>query len=349
MLKINQVVMEDIASIVRAPINWTKLRDCNILITGVNGLIASYMVYTLIYLNDTMNLNLKVFGMARNKSKTEEKWVEILKRNDFQVIYQNVEKPFESEIKMDYIIHAASQTGPKQFVNDPVGTAMGNVLGTYQLLEYARMNGTKGFMTLSTREIYGKGSLEYVTEEDMGALDSAKVRSCYPESKRMAETLCASYMHQYDICCKVVRIAHTYGPQMLLSDGRVVGDFLGNIVNGQNIVMNSDGSGTLSLTYIADVIEGIFYTLCNFKDMVYNVSSSDEPITVKHLAQLLCSIDSTKNIKIEKSILDSKENSGYLNIKLGFLNSNKAKAEGWIPHISLKEGMERTIRSFENE
>lgn len=347
MLQKSQVVLEDIDNISKSSVNWEKLKECNILITGINGLIASYMTYTLFYLNDNKDLKIKVYGLARNKEKTHKKWGEILKREDFHVIYQDVTEPIQTEIKMDYIIHAASQTGPKQFMDDPVGTAMGNVMGTYQLLEYGRLNQIKAFAMLSTREIYGKSSLDYVSEEDLGALNPAIVRSCYPESKRMAETLCASYKHQYGINSRIIRIAHTYGPGMLLSDGRVVGDFIGSVVNGQNIVMNSDGSGTLALTYIADVIEGIFYSICNFKDMVYNISNSSEPISVKQLAELLCAEFSNKNIGLEVNIPKAAQNSGYLNIKLGFLDSGKAKAEGWIPRTSLKDGMMRTVRSFE--
>lgn len=343
----NSIITEDLARIASENLDWEKLRGKKVLISGVNGLIASYVASMLFYLNDTKDMQISLYGIARNREKTEKKWGEILSRPDFHMLYQDVAKPLATDgFSFDYMLHAASQTGPAQFAKDPVGTAMGNLLGTYQLLEYARQHGCEKFMLLSTREIYGKGDRDFVTEEQYGALDPTSVRSCYPESKRMAENLCADYKEQYGIDCKIIRIAHTYGPGMLLGDGRVVGDFLCNVVNHENIVMHSDGSGTLALTYIGDVIAGIFYGFLKFEELVYNVSNSGETVTVKQLAETLCDQFSDYRISLIMDIPEQKS-SGYLSYKLGFLQSGKAEAEGWKPKVSLREGMHRTVRYFE--
>lgn len=345
-MKQNSIITEDLQRIASEPLDWEKLRGKSVLISGVNGLIASYIARTIFYLNDEKNLGVKLFGLARNEEKTKKKWGQVLEREDFFMLYQDVTEPLVFDGQIDVMIHAASQTGPDQFIGDPVGTAMGNVLGTYQLLEYGRLHGTSQFLILSTREIYGKGSLDFVKEEEYGVVDPTSVRSCYPESKRMAENLCVSYRQQYGIDCRIVRIAHTYGPGMLLSDGRVVGDFLGNIVRHENIVMNSDGSGTLALTYIADVIAGIFYSLLKFEDYVYNVSNHTETVSVKELAQTLCGLFPEYGVELIMNIPKEKP-AGYLNYKLGFLQSDKAMAEGWKPRVDLRSGMKRTIQYFE--
>lgn len=342
----SQIITEDLQRIVSEPIDWNALRGKRVLISGINGLIASYIARTIFYLNDTQNMGIVLYGIARNEEKTKKKWGQILAREDFHVIYQDVTKPLEFDGVIEVMIHAASQTGPEQFAKDPVGTAMGNVLGTYHLLEYGRVHGTEKFLILSTREIYGKGSLDFVKEDQYGVVDPTSVRSCYPESKRMAENLCVSYRQQYGIDTRIVRIAHTYGPGMLLGDGRVVGDFLGNVVNHQNITMNSDGSGTLALTYIGDVVAGIFYALLQFEDVVYNVSNSDETVTVKQLAQTLCELFKDYGIELIMNIPDEKP-AGYLNYKLGFLQSDKAIAQGWSPKVDLRSGMQRTVCYFE--
>ncbi len=345
-MQLSHIIREDLERIVAEPLAWEKLRGKKVLISGINGLIASYIARTVFYLNDEKQMGIKLYGIARNEEKTRKKWGEVLERADFHMIYQDVTLPPQTDEPIDIIIHAASQTGPDQFVNDPVGTAMGNVLGTYQLLEYGRTHNAQQFLILSTREIYGKGSLDFVTEEQYGVVDPTSVRSCYPESKRMAETLCVSYRQQYHIDARIVRIAHTYGPGMLLSDGRVVGDFLGNVVNRENIVMNSDGSGTLALTYISDVVAGIFYTLLQFKEHVYNVSNSEETVSVKQLAETLCELFADYGIELIMHIPDQKP-AGYLNYKLGFLQSDKAMAEGWKPRVDLRSGMQRTVRYYE--
>lgn len=342
----SHIITEDLQRIVAEPIDWNSLRGKRVLISGINGLIASYIARTVFYLNDTKDMGITLYGIARNEEKTKKKWGNMLAREDFHVLYQDVTKPLAFDGTIEVMIHAASQTGPEQFAKDPVGTAMGNVLGTYHLLEYGRMHGTEKFLILSTREIYGKGSLDFVKEDQYGVVDPTSVRSCYPESKRMAENLCVSYRQQYRIDARIVRIAHTYGPGMLLGDGRVVGDFLGNVVNHQNITMNSDGSGTLALTYIGDVVAGIFYALLQFEDVVYNVSNSDETVTVKQLAETLCELFKDYGIELIMNIPDEKP-AGYLNYKLGFLQSDKAIAQGWSPKVDLRSGMQRTVRYFE--
>lgn len=345
-MKQSHIITEDLQRIVSEPIDWDVLRGKRVLISGINGLIASYIARTIFYLNDTKDMGIMLYGIARNEEKTKKKWGGALLREDFRVLYQDVTKPLAFDGTIEVMIHAASQTGPEQFAKDPVGTAMGNVLGTYHLLEYGRMHGTEKFLILSTREIYGKGNLDFVKEDQYGVVDPTSVRSCYPESKRMAENLCVSYRQQYGIDARIVRIAHTYGPGMLLGDGRVVGDFLGNVVSHQNITMNSDGSGTLALTYIGDVVAGIFYTLIRFEDVVYNVSNSDETVTVKQLAETLCELFKDYGIKLIMNIPDEKP-AGYLNYKLGFLQSDKAITQGWSPKVDLRSGMQRTVRYFE--
>lgn len=348
MLDLDNILLEDLEHIYHRNINWKKFRNATVLITGANGLIASYMIYMLLYLNVKANLNVKIIGLARNPQKVAAKYGQLLERTDFKMIYQDVTEPLKTMDPIDYIIHTASPTGPKQFTKTPVDTILANVMGTYHLLEAGRQKGAKGFLLLSTREIYGSGTKDFVSEEDYGALDPTVPRSCYPESKRMSETLCAAYNAQYGFNCKVVRIAHTYGPGMLLRDGRVVGDFIGNVVDGKDIIMNSDGSGTLALTYIADVIAGIMQTICNFSGFVYNISNSSETTSVKKLAETLCGLFSEKNLTPRFHAMPPEEKAGYLTNKLGFLDSQKALAEGWEIKVPLVEGMRRTLLYFEN-
>lgn len=347
MLELNHVILEDLESLCHREIHWEKLENKMIFITGVNGLIASYLTYFLLYLNDKRHLNIKVVGLARNEKKVQEKYGKILERKDFEVTYQDVSTEIEFEGKVDYVVHAASPTGPKQFMLQPVDTILANAMGTNNLLEFARKKEVKGFLMLSTREIYGSGSKDFVTEEDYGVVNPTLVRSCYPESKRISETLCAAYRQQYQMDCKVVRIAHTYGPGMLLRDGRVVGDFIGNVVDGKDITLNSDGSGTLALTYIADVIAGIMMTMFNFDGFVYNISNSTETVTVKELAEILTNLFAEKNIHMKFETLQDTAKAGYLANKLGFLDSQKAMNEGWKAKTPLAEGMKRTVQFFE--
>ena len=103
--------------------------------------------------------------------------------------------PVAYEGKADYVFHLAGNASPHFINSDPVGIMKCNLLGTINVLEYARDCQTKKVIFASTREVYGKNEeAELLDEQAMGTLDPLDDRSCYPESKRAAETLLKSYL-----------------------------------------------------------------------------------------------------------------------------------------------------------
>lgn len=348
---LNKIILDDLKDISNSNIEWQQLKNKTILITGASGMIASYLVYTLLYLNDTKSLNIKVIGLVRNIEKAKKHFKNILKREDFHIIKHDVRNEFYQDINIDYIIHAASQTDPHSFMFNPVETLETNVLGTNNFLKLAVKNKAK-FLLLSTREIYGqpKDNARYVTENEYGILNHTLVRSCYPEGKKIAETMVISYRKEYNVDAKIVRIAHTYGPGIILGDGRVLGDFLNNYLNNENIVLKSEGNTELALTYIVDTINGIFKVLLNFNDWIYNISKDDEVVTVKELANIIINIDKNKKLKLIFDLpKDSKKETGYLQNRVAILSSEKARKEGWKANYNLKNGLNRCIEYFCDE
>ena len=126
-------------------------------------------------------------------------------------------------------------------------------------------------------EIYGQPdeSQEFFTEETYGFVDPLEPRSCYPEGKKAAETMCASYRAEYGLDAKAARLAHTYGPGMSIYDGRVQADFLKNVLFNEDIVMKSEGLPVRTYTYIADAIAGMFLILLNGTEMAYNIGDEE--------------------------------------------------------------------------
>lgn len=345
----HKVVENDMEYIINHDITWEKLRNSTVLLTGANGMIASYLIYTLLYLNEKKSLNIKVLGLVRNQAKAENHFCKLLERDDFSLIVQDVCLPVAYAGDIDYIIHAASQASPRDFCEDPVGTIKSNTVGTMQMLDLAVAKKAKGFLYLSTREIYGEPitAVEFITEEEYGVVNPMLVRSCYPESKRMAENLCSSYRHQYDVHTKVARIAHTYGPGIAVGDGRVVNDFLYNILHKEDIIMNSDGSKILSLTYLSDTVTGLFMYMLDVEEPVCNISAERYVLSVKDLAELLVRIFADRKIKAKFKAVSEIEKMGYLQNKVALLSSHKIAQYGWKPLIGLKEGFNQTIRYLE--
>jgi nucleoside-diphosphate-sugar epimerase len=346
----NKIINEDIQYIATTDLDWKQFENKTILITGANGFLPAYMVETLLYLVSAKIVeHLKVYALVRNKEKAEKRFAHLLNDWHLQFIVQDVCSPIQIEEPIHFIIHAASQASPKYYGTDPVGTLNANVTGTLNLCELAKKNPVKSFLYFSSGEVYGKidESVTDVSETDYGYLDPMNVRSCYGESKRMGETICISYMHQFGIPVKVVRPAHTYGPGMDLNDGRVFADFVRDIVNNKDIVMQSDGSASRAFCYLSDATIAFFKVLLNGKNgEAYNVANPSCEITILELAEKLVSLFPEKHLKVVQKertdhvYLESKSTHASLVIKkIQFLN--------WNPSIKIEEGFYKTILSYE--
>lgn len=346
-LPIHPIILEDIASIIsNKKIQWDKLQSKTVLITGASGLIGSYLVYSLLGLNELKHTNMKVLALVRNREKAEKQFGELLNRNDLILIDKDVTEPITYEDEIHYIIHAASMVARTDFMENPIGVISVNVTGTWNLLELARVKDVDGFLYLSSREIYGETSSEkrFITEEDYGAVNPILVRSCYPESKRMAENLCSCYSHQHSIPMRIARLGHVYGPEFSLSSGRVWEEFIQMAVSGKNIVLNSDGKMELAFTYVSDAISGLFFVLLNGDELVYNISDTSEIVSVRELAELVVSLCPEKGLKVVIDIPE--ERRGYLQNNVAFLDSEKVEGLEWIKEQSLETGFKRLYNYF---
>ncbi len=274
---LKQHVFEDIERIAATDIPWDELSGKSVMITGAGGFIACHLAETMLYLNDTKNLNVKIFGLVRNLERAQKKYGKLVDRSDFMLIRQDVCDPFDftelDDLKMDFIIHAASQADAKHFENDPVGTIRANLVGTDNILQYARKCSAKTLI-ISSLKTYGKvtdGQLS-LREETQGYLDPDLYKNCYAVGKRAAETLGASYAHQYGMQIKIARPSYIYGASSL-DDDRVWAQFLANVVRRENILLKSSGAVYRSFCYVTDTARALFTILLKGENMQpYNIS-----------------------------------------------------------------------------
>lgn len=340
-MNIHAIIDEDVLRIIAEDLPWEKLRGQTVLVTGASGLIGSYLCYTVLQLNDTYSLNISVLALVHNGEKAKKQFGGLLNRSDFKLLVQEVYEPVDYTSSIDYIIHAANlSTG---YNKNPAGVISANVLATDVLLKLAVKKNSKCFLYLSTREIYGKttGGKQFASETDYGIVDPVELRSCYPESKRMGESMCVAYKSQYGLCCRIARMAHTYGPCFVMDNGRVWGDFISNIVRRENIVLRSKGEMELTYTYISDTIAGLFYLLLAGTELVYNLSRMDEVIKVCDLASKLVQQYEERKLKVVFDIPEG--DGGYLTHRVAFLDSTKAFELGWRPKVGIEEGFSRTF------
>lgn len=350
----NRIIEQDLQEILSATyIDWTRFQSKTVLITGANGMIPAYLVYTLLYLNKTRYTDTHVLALVRNGDKAKNKFQDWLDDDHLHLITQDVCNPIilPVGVKIDYIVHAASQASPKYYGIDPVGTINANVLGTVNTLNLAREQRVESYLYFSTSDVYGVVDPQKFpfTEEDYGYIDLLSEHSCYNESKRMGEQYCVAYHTQYGIPTKIARIFHTYGPGMQLDDHRVFADFVKNIVNDEDIVLHSDGSAVRLFCYISDALKAYFKILLDGNQAeAYNVANVNGEISIRDLAQTLVDMYPEKQLHLKIEILDGNLTTYKMKspLKRAVPSIKKLESLGWKPSISITEGFSKTIASF---
>lgn len=345
----DEIVISDMQEIIADNnIYYEHIKNSTVLVTGATGMLAYYCVCALMYMNDNADANIKVIALVRNEKKARKKFGDLVNNKYFELLVQDVCEPIQIEENVDYIIHAAGSASPSAIKSNPLGIIRANLLGTMNICEFAKQKSVKKILYTSTREVYGEvKGITYISETDMGVLNPLDSRSCYPESKRMSEQILKSYNVQYGVPYTVARIAHVYGPGMETeNDGRVMSDFVSDVIHNRDIILKSEGTAERAFCYITDAIRGMFYVLLNGKiTECYNLANETEPMMIRDVARLMVETFPEKAIEVRFELQEN--NGGYCNyIRVG-LDTKKLETLGWKAEVTLQDGIKRTIKSFE--
>jgi len=339
----NEVVPQDLQYITSSSLPWSNLRGMSVLVTGATGMIPGYIVRTLLFLDE----EIKIYALVRNREKALLQYGNYIEKKRVNLIVQDASDPLTIDEQFNYIIHGASLASPIHFNTNPVGTILPNVFGTYHLLKHAQKNKSQCFLFISSPDVYGDTSnVDCILEDNYGYINPLALSSCYGESKRMGEALCAAWHNQYNIPVKIVRPFHVYGPGLNLDDGRVFSDFVTNVLNKENILIKGKGIEYRTFCYLADAVLAIFVVLfLGIAGQAYNIGNDKCEIQIKELAQLLVKLFPQHELSVT---FDKQRNSSNLRSrnKRGFPDTTKIKELGWLPQHSLEEGFKRTIKSF---
>lgn len=299
----DQIIQEDIRRIIDSlgPVA-DALAGKTILVTGANGFLPSYFVDTILLLNKERLRHNPAHAIVLVRRQVEEKDRMFHAVGDPSVTFvlHNIVTVMDMPRRPDYIIHAASKASPKEYLAHPLDTVDANVWGTRALLEYAVKNPVQGFLFVSSGEIYGDPDPRQIpiNENYHGNVDPIGPRSMYQEAKRFGETLVYLFWKEHGVPTKIARPFHTYGPRMLITDGRVIPEFMRRCFAGEAIQV-TDSSAVRTFAYISDSIEAMWRVLLLGKSgEAYNVGS-DEPITIQALAEIFADLFSGK-VRIEQ-------------------------------------------------
>lgn len=345
------IVNEDIETILASVPSWEHFSGQCVLVTGANGFLGNYFVRTLLALNNrgVLRSPVSVIAGVRNLQKGRDRFSDALGSPELSLLQldlANITIPRLGQV--DYVIHAASPASPKYYGIDPVGTLLPNTVGTAALLAATQASGLKGFLFVSSSEVYGNAdSSNALSESTPGLIDPTNIRSCYGESKRMGETMCVAWAKQYAIPSYIVRPFHTYGPGLHRGDGRVFADFVFNVIDGENIVIHGDGRTRRAFCYVSDAVSGIFTVLWNGEVAgAYNVANPSGECAIEELADIIVGLFPERQLQVQR--LRNSHTEGYIPSCYDRVmpDINKLVGLGWAPKVAPTDGFKRTIKAY---
>lgn len=339
-----QVLIEDVNAFAECFELSEYLCGKSFLITGATGLIGSVMIKCLLTLNKKKSLGMKIIAVVRDIEKAKLVFADEFSEIEFRKL--NLEEISVSTIglKVDYIVHLASPTSSKYFVEHPVETLRTAVEGTTAVLELAKEMGIKGMVYASSLEVYGSNDTdEWLGEDFQGYVNPLEIRSSYNIGKRAAECLCHSYAKEYDVPVVMARMTQTFGAGVEYDDNRVFAQFARKVLEGQNIELHTSGETSRMYCYTTDAVSAMLYTLLKGQyGEAYNIANKDSYISIRDMAFMLRD-HFNPNIAVAICL---KENQGYAPQTKLRLETLKIEALGWYPRYDIHQMFERLLKSL---
>ena len=301
------------------------------LVTGGAGFLGSHLCERL--LNDgheVLCLDNYFTGRLQNVSHLRD-------NRNFELIRHDVTEPILLEV--DRIFNLACPASPVHYQFNPVKTIKTSVMGAINMLGLAKRVHAR-ILQASTSEVYGDPAVHPQKEDYWGNANPIGIRSCYDEGKRVAETLFMDYHRQNKVDIRIVRIFNTYGPRMLMNDGRVVSNFIVQALKCEDLTIYGDGNQTRSFCYVDDMVEA-FVRMMDQDEIIgpVNVGNPGE-FTMLELAHAVLDQTGSKSKIVYQPLPGDDPKMRRPDISLA------KKALGWEPKVNLFDGLQKTIEYF---
>ena len=335
MNKQHPLYQEDLSRILSID-GMESLSGKTFLITGATGMVGTMLIDVLMAKGDV-----NVIAVGRSREKASARLGMHFDNKHFSFLEQDVCQPFPNDITPDYIIPMASNTHPLAYSQYPIETMMINLKGTEHALNLAEKTGATVIYT-STNEVYGNAiDDQSFVEDSNGSLNLSNARACYNESKRSSEALCQSYAAEKGVKVKIARLCRIFGPTMLMDDSKASSQFIRKAIDGEDIVLKSEGNQFFSYTYVADAVMGLLTVLLKGENAVaYNVSSEKTNIRLKDFAQT-CAACCGKKVVFD--LPSETESRGYSVATRSILANERIKGIGFMPYYDIQDAISRTI------
>ena len=341
-------VQEDLARVVTAKglskMDLTKLENTRVLITGASGFMGLWLTEVLLYLAHNHGVKLKLLLLARDFTSAKLQAPHLYEDTEsVTILADNVRSIHELPTDVNWVIHAAASPDLRVHNSQPLHSSRTIAQGTQTMLECAsRLPMLKGFLNVSSGYVYGYHSAgNPIAERDFDGFDPSGFSNAYLEAKRYAESLCAIFRNQYRLPIFNVRPFSFIGPYQPIDAPWAVNNFIANVVGGQPIRIQGDGTAVRSYMYGADMAWWMLnFLLSGEPGFSYNLGSS-EAISLVDLAEKIRQL-AASDVTINKG-------KTLANAKKSFFVPSVDRVRGEFGlglEFGLDEALSRTLRWY---
>ena len=325
-----------------------KLKGKSIFITGATGLIGSAVVRYLLKLNEELGTEIKVCALYYREEEKEQAF-DGIESPLLRFMQGDVVAGVAYDGAVDYMIHCAGFSGgAKMHLKDPGKLVETGVLGTKKILDLAIEHRCKGFLYLSSYEVYGEESVEGLIDEEQSCrLNPLLARSLAPEIKLTCEAMLAAYGAKYGLPVFSARLTSTFGRGVQYFDPRFFAEFARCILEGRDIVLKSAGKTVRSYLDADDAAAAFLYILtCGESGKAYNVTNMANEISIKNLA--LKMIEAARApVKLTLEETSGTAELGFRKEGRTVMDATKLMRLGWRPVYTLEETIEKMLLSMQ--
>ena len=306
-----------------------------VLVTGGAGFLGSHLCERLLAEGK------EVLCVDNYFTSSRRNLVGLLSNPLFEVLRHDITFPLYVEV--DAIYNLACPASPIHYQRDPVQTTKVSIHGSINVLGLARRLQAP-VLQASTSEVYGDPTLHPQTEDYWGNVNPLGPRACYDEGKRCAETLFFDYRRQHGLTIKVARIFNTYGPRMLLGDGRVVSAFIVQALRGEALQLHGDGAQTRSFCYVDDLIDGLVRLMNTGEEVTGPINlGNEQEISMRELAETVVRLTGSRSKIVHSPKRDDDPRHRRPSLRLA------QETLHWAPSTPLEAGLAKTIDYFEQQ
>lgn len=288
--------IEEITALARGDL--LALRGARIFITGGTGYIGRWLLESLRHANRMLDLRLNVTVLSRRPAEFANRYPHLTGDPAITLIAGDVRHFSCDQDGFSHIIHAATDVVTS---TAPLDLFDVTVMGTRHVLEFARRQGVRDVLLLSSGAVYGPfpDELERAPETLPCVLDVITARGAYGLGKIATEWLGNTYGQEYGFSCKSARVFAQIGPYLELGAQFAAGNFIRNALNGESIVIKGDGTQLRSYMYATDLVAWLWAILVRGQaGHAYNVGS-DQGISIRGLAETIVRLAGVGGVDIK--------------------------------------------------